>query len=109
MGGAEATEVKVSANTSTATVPCPPETIARIVGPKGATLKMLTEKTGVDRIDTTGDVVTIIGEPEAVKKAEAAVREMIDKGFMSIAYDNFNEQSVMVPPICFPDIIGPKG
>jgi len=103
------TEVTVNKNVSTATIPCPPEKIGRIIGPQGKTLKMLTEKTGVDRIDTSGEVVTIIGDPEAVQKCETAVKEMIEKGFMAIAFDNFNEQSIMVHPICFPDIIGSKG
>merc|ERR1719373_1394118 len=94
-GGEVVEEVKTSANTSSAAIPCPPEKIGRIVGPKGATLKMITEKTGVDRIDTTDGMVTIIGEVDAVKKAEVACKEMIEKGFMSLAFDNFNEGTVM--------------
>jgi hypothetical protein len=62
---------------------------------------MITEKIGVDRIDTTGDVCVIIGEPAAVAKAEVAIKELIDKGFMSLAFDNFNEQTVMVHPSNF--------
>merc|ERR1712176_1512637 len=108
-GQVETVEVKTSANSSTVQIPCPPEKIGRIVGPGGATLKMITEKTGVDRIDTTDGVVTIIGDTDAVKKAEVAVKEMIEKGFMSLAYDNFNEQAVMVHPVHFPNIIGQKG
>lgn len=34
---------------------------------------------------------------------------MIEKGFMSLAYDNFNESSVMVHPVHFPNLIGQKG
>merc|ERR1719291_863921 len=63
-------EVKTTANSSSAAIPCPPEKIGRIIGPGGATLKMITEKTGVDRIDTTDGLVTIIGDADAVKKAE---------------------------------------
>merc|ERR1711920_721090 len=63
-------EVKTSANASSAAIPCPPEKIGRIIGPGGATLKMITEKTGVDRIDTTDGMVTIIGDADSVRKAE---------------------------------------
>merc|ERR1712203_300236 len=70
---------------------------------------MLTEKTGVDRIDTTGEVVTIVGDADAVSKCERAVKEMIEKGFMSIAFDNFDEATVMVHPVHFPNLIGQKG
>merc|ERR1712113_651433 len=108
-GQAPEVEVKATTNSSSVQIPCPPEKIGRIVGPKGATLKMITEKTGVDRIDTTDGMVTIIGDVDAVKKAEVAVKEMIEKGFMSLAYDNFNEATVMVHPIVFPNIIGQKG
>merc|ERR1712113_427328 len=108
-GQAPEVEVKATTNSSSVQIPCPPEKIGRIVGPKGATLKMITEKTGVDRIDTTDGMVTIIGEADAVRMAEVAVKEMIEKGFMSLAYDNFNEATVMVHPICFPNIIGQKG
>merc|ERR1712039_186927 len=107
--GGEAPEVKANTNTSTVQIPCPPEKIGRIVGPKGATLKMITEKTGVDRIDTQDGMVTIIGDADAVRKAEVACKEMIEKGFMSLAFENFNEQTVMVHPTAFPNIIGSKG
>merc|ERR1719277_1895475 len=94
---------------TTTQIPCPPEKIGRIVGPKGATLEMLKQKTGVDRVDTTDGMVTIVGEPDAVRKAEVACKEMIEKGFMSIQFENFGEQTVMVHPVNFPDIIGQKG
>jgi len=92
-GSGEVTETKSSANLTTTQIPCPPEKIGRIVGPKGATLEMLKQKTGVDRVDTTDGMVTIVGEPDAVRKAEVAVKEMIEKGFMSIQFDNFGEQT----------------
>merc|ERR1712050_488004 len=57
----------------------------------------------------TDGMVTIIGEVDAVKKAEVACKEMIDKGFMSLAFENFNESSVMVHPVHFPNLIGQKG
>jgi transcription antitermination factor NusA-like protein len=108
-GGAEAPETKGAENSHTESIPVPPEKIGRIIGPKGATLKMIFEKTGLDRIDTQRDVWTIIGEAGAVAKAAVAIRELIEKGFMSLAFDNFNEQTVMVHPSNFPDIIGSKG
>merc|ERR1719171_1971361 len=103
-------EVKEAAKPgSIVTIAVPENKIGRIIGPKGATLKMLQEKTGVSRIDTTGEMFTITGEPNAVAMAETAMREMIEKGYMSLAFDNFEEASVQVHPSAFPDLIGKQG
>merc|ERR1719446_933110 len=70
---------------------------------------MIQEKTGVLRIDTTGEVFTISGPPESVAQAHSAIKECIDKGYMSLAFDNFSENVVKVHPSVFPDIIGKQG
>jgi rRNA processing protein Krr1/Pno1 len=87
----------------------PEEKIGRLIGPKGANLKLITEKTGLTRIDTTGNIFTLTGPAKAVEAAEIAVRELVDKGFMSLAYDNFSEAAVQVHPSVFPDLIGKGG
>lgn len=102
-------KVEVNPNFISAQVTVPSEKMGRIIGPQGKTLAMITEKTGVDRIDTLGDICTIIGDPEPVKKCEVAIKEMVEKGYMSMAYENFAEESVMVHPDNFPALIGQKG
>jgi len=93
----------------TATVKIPDNKIGWVIGPKGVTIAMIKEKTGVKTVDTQGDVCTIIGEKEAVGLAEHAVKELIEKGFTSLAYENFQEHGVMVHPCHYPNIIGEKG
>lgn len=70
---------------------------------------MIKEKTGVTRIDAEGEVFSIIGPPEAVAMAELAIRELIEKGYMSLAYENFTADFATVHPSSFPDIIGKQG
>jgi len=94
----------------TAVVECEEKFIGRVIGKAGANLAKITEKSGCDRIDTSGEgVFTVVGSPERVKIAEAALRELIEKGYMSLAYDDFSEVSVLVHPSCFPDLIGKQG
>jgi len=94
---------------STASVEVPEEKIGHVIGPGGKNLKMITEKTGVTRIDTEGCNFVAIGEPDAVKKAEKAIREIVEKGYCSLAYDDFEGADVMAYPQCFPDLIGKGG
>jgi len=83
--------------------------IGRIIGPKGATLKLIQEKTEVTKIDTNGEVFTIMGPPKACLMAEAAIKELCEKGFCSLMYEDFNQAFVMVHPSMFPDLIGKQG
>lgn len=96
-------------NQSSATIAVPEKKIGHVIGPGGKNLKMITEKTGVNRIDTEGENFTVVGEPEAVKKAEAAIREIVEKGYCSLAYDDFEGTEVMAHPQSFPDLIGKQG
>merc|ERR1712066_730591 len=93
----------------TATVKIPDNKIGWVIGPKGVTIAMIKEKTGVKAVDTSGGVCTIIGEKDAVGLAEHAVKELIEKGFTSLAYENFQEHGIMVHPCHYPNIIGEKG
>jgi len=95
--------------TSVVTVAVPEEKIGRIIGPKGANLKAIQEKCGVSRIDTTGEMFTISGDPKGVAMAEAALNELVEKGYTSLFFENFEEDFVMVHPSAFPDLIGKQG
>jgi len=105
---AEAAKVKAEPAFSS-TIKVPEAKIGRVIGPKGANIKLITEKTGCTKIDTSGDVVTITGSPEAVSQAEHAIQELMDKGFMSMAFENYAEFPIMVHPSVFPDLIGKGG
>eukprot|EP00931_Biecheleriopsis_adriatica_P113232 TRINITY_DN881_c0_g1_i10.p1 TRINITY_DN881_c0_g1~~TRINITY_DN881_c0_g1_i10.p1 ORF type:complete len:540 (+),score=203.77 TRINITY_DN881_c0_g1_i10:88-1707(+) len=101
-------EKEKESNQSTATIKVPEKKIGIVIGPKGSKIKLIQEKTGA-KIDTSGEVFTIIGEPQAVSLAEAAIRELVEKGYCSMAFENFKEEFVQVHPSCFPDLIGKQG
>jgi len=94
----------------TATVKVPQEKIGRVIGPKGANITKIKEKTGVKNIDTSGgEVCTIVGLPAEVALAEKAVTELVEKGFMSLAYEDFKEDALNVAQTSIPNIIGERG
>jgi len=105
----EPEKAAVADNSVSATVKIPDNKIGWVIGPKGATIAMIKEKTGVKTVDTSGGVCTIIGDKDAVGMAEHAVKELIEKGFTSLAFDNFQEFGIQVHPTHFPNIIGEKG
>lgn len=92
----------------TSTVKVPDQRIGVVIGPKGATIKMIQEKTGA-KLTSESDACVISGSPEQVAQAEIAVRELIDKGYTALQYDDFQEHFVAVHPSAFPDIIGKQG
>merc|ERR1719149_244491 len=73
----------------------PEAKIGRVIGPKGANLKLIQEKCGIDRIDTAGDTFTISGKPGTTAAALAALTELVEKGYTSLAFDNFSEIGCM--------------
>jgi len=107
--GKEPEKAAVSDNNTSATVKVPENRIGIVVGPKGSTIIMIKEKTGVKTIDMQGEMCTIVGPADAVALAEHAVRQLVEKGYMAIAYDDFEEEGVPCLPSLFPDLIGSKG
>merc|ERR1719384_3053344 len=88
------------------------EKIGIVIGPKGEKIKMIQQKTGATRIETSMDergCFTITGPAAAAAQAKIAIEELIDKGYTSLAYDDFNEIQIPVHPSRFPDLIGQKG
>jgi rRNA processing protein Krr1/Pno1 len=83
--------------------------IGRLIGPGGKNLNMIKEKTGVTRIDTEDKTFTCVGEADAVARAIAALKELNDKGFTTLAYESFDEVTVMASTNSFPDLIGKQG
>jgi predicted RNA-binding protein YlqC (UPF0109 family) len=95
----------------TAVVPIPSGMMGRVIGPRGVnieTIKMKIE--GIKTFDTAGgSQVTIVGAPASVPLAEAAVKELIEKGYMSLSYEDFAEGKVLIHPSSIPEIIGSRG
>lgn len=110
MKGAAAEEAEQPvAGGSTVTINVPENRIGVVIGPKGATIKMIQEKTKVKGIDTAGGIFTVTGSAAAVAEAETAINELISKGFCGMMYEDFSENFVSVHPSYFPDLIGSKG
>eukprot|EP00930_Biecheleria_cincta_P052244 TRINITY_DN374_c0_g1_i3.p1 TRINITY_DN374_c0_g1~~TRINITY_DN374_c0_g1_i3.p1 ORF type:complete len:550 (-),score=189.74 TRINITY_DN374_c0_g1_i3:77-1642(-) len=112
-GAAARAEVEAQAaatsGLSSASVKVPEARIGVVIGPKGKNIQLIQEKTGVNRIDTSGEVFTITGNADAVAHAERAIKELIEKGYWSGSFENFKEEFVNVHPSCFPDLIGKGG
>jgi len=100
---------EVESNLSSVTIHVPEPRIGIVIGPKGAKIKLIQEKTGVKTIDTQGSVFTIIGEPKDVAAAEAAIKELVEKGYCALAFEGFSENIMNVYPSAFPDLIGKQG
>mmetsp|Transcript_105401 Transcript_105401/g.293444 ORF Transcript_105401/g.293444 Transcript_105401/m.293444 type:complete len:591 (-) Transcript_105401:157-1929(-) len=101
-------EAPAPGSTSSAQVKVPEKKIGIVIGPKGAKIQMIQEKTGA-KIDTTGEIFTITGPPASVAQAEQAVRELVEKGYCAMQYEDFSENFVTVHPCYFPDLIGKGG
>jgi len=106
--GAPAAEA-ADPNSVTATVKIDPAKIGRIIGPKGATIALIKEKTGVKTIDTAGDLCVIVGLADQVVLAEQAIQQLNEKGYMSLSFDAFKEDGVSVPPFSIASIVGERG
>jgi len=94
---------------ATATVHVKENMVGIVIGPKGARIKLIQEKTGVASIDTKMDPWVIVGEPAKVAEAKKALEELADKGYCAMLYDDFSENMVSVHPSVFPDLIGKEG
>merc|ERR1719473_1785739 len=85
------------------------EHIGRIVGPKGATMKMIQEASEC-KVDINNAVVTITGPEDGMPVAVTAIKELCEKGFCGLSFGaDFQEQGVQVHPIYFSELIGKEG
>jgi len=109
MAGVEAQLEAQKADSNTVTITVAEARLGIIIGPKGAKLNMIKEKTGVKGIDISGNLITVTGDKQAVALAETAIKELNEKGYTALSYDDFEENFVMVHPSSFPDLIGKKG
>jgi len=106
---APATEEKPKEASSVVEVKVPEDKVAIIIGTKGGTINMIKEKTDVKNINLEGGILRIEGKPEAVAQAEAAVQELLTRGYTSLAYENFKSDTLKVNTSALPDIIGKEG
>eukprot|EP00929_Paragymnodinium_shiwhaense_P124289 TRINITY_DN9944_c0_g2_i1.p1 TRINITY_DN9944_c0_g2~~TRINITY_DN9944_c0_g2_i1.p1 ORF type:complete len:533 (+),score=214.05 TRINITY_DN9944_c0_g2_i1:84-1601(+) len=105
---AKAAAEGLSAPTHSATVHVPENKIGIVIGPKGSKIQLIQEKTGA-KINTDGEDFTIMGDPQAVAQAEAAIKDLVTKGYTNLAFEDFAENVVMVHDTSFPDLIGKQG
>jgi len=105
----EEPKAEVNDGSISTTVKVPEKMIGRVVGPKGATIEQIKAATGIKAFDMQGEMCTIIGQPDEVAKAAEAVKQLVEKGFMTLSYEDFAEDGIAVHPTSFPDIIGKGG
>lgn len=83
-----------------------------VIGPKGANLKAMQEKLGVKiNFPEKGseDGVSIVGEAEAIKKAAAAIKMLVEEGYSDITHENYIKANVEVVRDLLKNLIGPGG
>lgn len=83
-----------------------------VIGPKGSNLKALQERLGVKiNFPEKGseDGVTIVGEAEAIKKAAAAIKMLVEEGYSDITHENYIKANVEVVRDLLKNLIGPGG
>lgn len=105
----EAAPAEEKDKVSSTTVVVPEKQIGIVIGPRGAKIKAIQEKTGVTRIDTQCDPWVISGDPAKILVAKQAIEELATKGYCPLLYENFAENMVSVHPSVFPDLIGKEG
>jgi len=113
----EAGPVKEVKQLSTATVKIPEReikgkkqsAIGILIGPGGSMIKLIQEKTGAKLDTSSSDTCCITGSADEVAAAEVAVKELLEKGYTALQYEDFHEHFVAVHPSAFPDIIGKEG
>merc|ERR1712151_1174418 len=52
---------------------------------------------------------SLSGPATAVSLAEKAIKELAEKGYTSLSFEDFSENAIMVPNGCLADIIGKEG
>jgi polyribonucleotide nucleotidyltransferase len=87
----------------------PDDKVGIVIGPKGAKMNMIKEKTDVKSINLEANILRIEGKPEAVAMAQQAFQDLIDKGFTALSYENFKSDVIKVPTNALPDLIGKEG
>mmetsp|Transcript_41093 Transcript_41093/g.88679 ORF Transcript_41093/g.88679 Transcript_41093/m.88679 type:complete len:480 (+) Transcript_41093:99-1538(+) len=93
---------------SSVIVQVPENRIGVVIGPKGANITVIQEKTKT-KVDTSGGIFTITGGADDVLAAEKAINDLVSKGYCELMYEGFTENIISVNPSAFPDLIGKEG
>lgn len=82
--------------------------IGWVVGPKGANINLAKEKTSIKTFGMNGDMRTLTGFPDAVRMVEYAVKQLLEKGYTSLQFEDYEEDGVQNPSL-FLDLIHKGG
>ena len=86
---------------------------ALIIGPKGATLNLLTSGSGavidMPKRDTASAKITITGTPAQVAVAKNAIQSLADRGFSNLTHPGTLSDDITVEPTNIGVIVGPNG
>jgi len=94
-------------------MPVNPSSYGIIIGPKGATLMTIQEKTlakiDIPKKDSDKKTVTISGSPEAIQACKKAINDLLTKGFSAVTDPGVSSSSISVPSAVLGSVIGPRG
>lgn len=90
-----------------------PKDMGLIMGPQGATVKLIQKATGAEiklpERNSNDKKVLIVGEKEAVRAAKAALKSLIADGYSPITHPEWIKEEVDFPADRFGILIGNKG
>jgi len=104
--------VHTHANMQNSEIIVPYEKMSVIIGPKGATLHAIQDKTKTKVTvpgPGQGNRVTIVGSKEGIKQAKEAIKSLITDGYSSITHDGFVKEKIDFPHEKRRYLIGPRG
>lgn len=91
----------------------PSKALGIVIGPQGAHIKAIQQKTGVKVItpdrSSNSERVTLLGTKEGIKRAKAAIKQLVTDGFSPLTHEGYIVEELAVPRHRFPVIIGPRG
>ena len=94
-------------------VSVPEDKVGHIIGPSGAYIKAIQDKTktriNLPEKDSGSSRVTIVGKKEDVRNARLAIKELLTDGYSPLTHDGFVKREVAFPADKLHVLIGSKG
>lgn len=85
-----------------------------LIGPSGANIRQIQAKTGTriqlpEKGGKDSNSVTIYGDIEAVRKATAAINQLMEDGYCDLTHDDYTKSTLSFPSSMTGVLLGPKG
>jgi rRNA processing protein Krr1/Pno1 len=84
-----------------------------LIGEKGANIRSIQLRTDtkitIPSKESKSDIITVVGPPEGVKAAQAAIKSIIAQGFSDVTHPDHIKRSINIPREQTRFLIGPGG